>query len=79
MYKRIKSRRGPKKAIVAVARKILISIYWMFKTGKPYKELGINQVNQKNKKKQIEYHVKKLQSLGLDVKKSLNLDTCPTI
>ena len=42
-FYRIKARRGPKKAIMAVAASILTAIYHMLKDGTMYKDLGSNQ------------------------------------
>ena len=40
MFRRIASRRGAKRAIVALAHSILISAYYMWKNKPPYQELG---------------------------------------
>src|SRR5262249_20776423 len=40
-FYRIKARRGPKKAIMAVAASILTAIYHMLKDGTMYKDLGV--------------------------------------
>ena len=39
-YERIKQRRGDKRAIMAVARTLLVIIYNMIKDGSKYEELG---------------------------------------
>ena len=39
-FYRIKARRGPKKAIMAVVASILTAIYHMLKDGTMYKDLG---------------------------------------
>jgi hypothetical protein len=39
-YLRLKSRRGPKKAILAVAASMLIAIYYMFRDGVEVHDLG---------------------------------------
>ena len=41
-YERVKHRRGEKKAIIAVARKIVVYAYWILKKNVTYKELGRN-------------------------------------
>jgi hypothetical protein len=41
-FLRIKARRGPKKAIMAVAASILTAIYHMLKDGTLYQDLGSN-------------------------------------
>ncbi|MBF0286239.1 MAG: transposase [SAR324 cluster bacterium] len=47
-YYRLKSRRGSKKAIVAIAHKILKVIYLILKEGKSYHELGEEYFSQKD-------------------------------
>ncbi len=39
-YHRIRARRGPKRAALTVAHKILVSAYYMIARGEPYQELG---------------------------------------
>ena len=41
-YLRIKRKRGERKAIVAVARKMVVCAYWILKKNVTYKELGQN-------------------------------------
>jgi Transposase and inactivated derivatives len=42
-YLRIKRKRGEKKAIIAVARKIVVYAYWILKKNVTYKELILGQ------------------------------------
>jgi transposase len=44
-YLRLRSRRGPKKAIVAVAASILTAAYHMLKNGTLYQDLGANSLS----------------------------------
>jgi len=56
-YHRLKSRRGPKKAIIAIAHKILKVIYNIVKHGQEYKELGedyLHRQHQKSQKRNLE-------------------------
>jgi transposase len=46
-FYRIKARRGPKKAIMAVAASILTAIYHMLKDGTMYKDLGRNHFDRR--------------------------------
>jgi hypothetical protein len=46
---RIKARRGPKKAIMAVAASILTAIYHMLKDGTLYQDLGFNHFQTRSK------------------------------
>ena len=64
---RIKARRGPKKAIVAVAASILTAIYHMLKDGTLYQDLGSNHFQTRSKGQQTKHLVKRLVNLGYDV------------
>ena len=41
-FQRLKSRRGPKKAVVAVAASMLTAMYYMLRDGVEYRELGVD-------------------------------------
>jgi transposase len=66
-FLRIKARRGPKKAIMAVAASILTAIYHMFKDGTLYQDLGSNHFQSRSKGQQTKRLVKRLADLGYDV------------
>jgi transposase len=66
-FHRIKSRRGPKKAIMAVAASILTAIYHMLKDGTLYHDLGANHFQSRSKGQQTKRLVKRLADLGYDV------------
>ncbi|MDA8227090.1 MAG: IS110 family transposase [Desulfitobacterium hafniense] len=66
-YSNIVSRRGKKKAAVAVAREILISIYHIIKKKQPYIELGSDYLTHKNKEAIVKKAIKKIESLGYEV------------
>jgi transposase len=63
-FYRIRARRGPKKAILAVAASILTAIYHMLKDGTLYQDLGPNHLNARNKERQKNRLVKRLADLG---------------
>jgi transposase len=63
-YRRIAARRGKKRAIMAVAHSLLVTIYHMLKTRTPYRELGSNWFDQLNPEKLTRYLVKRLEALG---------------
>jgi transposase len=67
-YYRLRSRRGARKAVCAVAASILTTIYHMLKNGACYQDLGANHFDQKAKTKHVQHLVNRLQSLGYDVK-----------
>ena len=66
-YQRILVRKGKKRATVAVAHSILISIYYMLKYDKEYNELGAQFYNQFNTEKKINSYIRKLHELGVEV------------
>jgi transposase len=66
-YLRLRSRRGAKKAIGAVAASILTAIYHMLKNGTLYQDLGANQFDLRAKGKQVTRLVHRLQTLGYAV------------
>lgn len=66
-YLRLKSRRGPQKAICAVAASILTAIYHMLKDGTPYHDLGPDHFTRRSKTTRTQRLVRSLQHLGYEV------------
>jgi len=66
-FYRIKARRGPKKAIMAVVASILTAIYHMLKDGTMYKDLGCNHFNRRSTDQQKTHLIKRLADLGYTV------------
>src|ERR1700726_4593374 len=66
-FYRIKARRGPKKAIMAVAASILTAIYHMLKDGTMYKDLGRDHFDRRSTDQQKNRLVKRLADLGYAV------------
>jgi transposase len=66
-FHRLRSRRGPQKAICAVAASLLTAIYHMLKDGTVYEDLGPNHFNRRSKTTQSQRLVKRLQQLGYAV------------
>jgi transposase len=66
-FLRLKARRGPKKAIMAVAASILTAIYHMLKDGTLYQDLGSNHFQNRSKGQQTNRLIKRLAELGYDV------------
>ncbi len=66
-FLRLKSRRGPKKAIVAVAASILTAAYHMLRDGVLYHDLGADHFERHDRSKTILRLVRKLHDLGCDV------------
>jgi hypothetical protein len=70
-FKRVALRRGHKRALVALGRKILTTIYCMLKTKSEYKELGADYLDKKIHEKRLDYYKKQLEKLGCDVQLSV--------
>jgi len=66
-FLRLRSRRGPKKAIGAVAASILTAAYHMLKTGALYADLGAAYFDGRTKARQVARLVNRLQNLGFAV------------
>ena len=66
-FYRIKARRGPKKAIMAVAASILTAIYHMLKDGTMYQDLGRKPFDRRSLDQQKRSLVKRLADLGYTV------------
>jgi transposase len=66
-FQRLKSRRGPKKAIMAVAASMLRAIYHMLSRGTDYTDLGGDHFDRREKSKVAQRLIKRLQALGMTV------------
>jgi transposase len=66
-FLRLKSRRGPKKAILAVASSMLIAAYHMLKHDLDYRDLGADHFDRRDKTKLAHRLIQRLQELGLTV------------
>ena len=66
-FHRIRARRGPKKAILAVAASILTAIYHMLMDGTFYQDLGPNHLDPRAKERQKNRLIKRLADLGYAV------------
>ena len=66
-FHRLAARKGKKRAIVAVAHTILVSLYHMLKTKQPYRELGADFLDHRNAENIKRYLLKRLERLGLQV------------
>ena len=64
---RLKSRRGPKKAIVAVAASLLTAAYVMLRDGVPYRDLGGRFFNDRDKTETTKRLLRRLRELGVTV------------
>jgi transposase len=66
-FVRLKSRRGPKKAIVAVAASMLTAVYFMLRDGVAYRDLGGRYFTERDKQQTTKRLLRRLQDLGFVV------------
>ena len=66
-YRRLKARRGPKRAAVAVAHSILVSVYYILTRHEPYRDLGVTYFDERDRQAVERRLVKRLQALGYEV------------
>lgn len=66
-YHRLAARRGDKRAIMAVAHSILVTIYNMLLKNVPYKELGPDYFDKRNSQTTIRRAVQRIERLGYKV------------
>jgi transposase len=64
---RLRARRGPKKAIIAVAASMLTAIYYILRDGVEYRELGGHYFERLDRTKVTQRLVKRLRDLGYEV------------
>jgi len=66
-YDSLVLRRGKKRALIAVGHKILIASYFILRDKITYKELGSEFLQDRNKEKRINRHLKLLKELGVEI------------
>jgi len=66
-YYRLKARRGAKKAIVAIAHRILLGIYHVIKDGVDFRDLGEDYLNLRSKSRKVMSLRKQARALGFDL------------
>jgi transposase len=66
-YLRLKSRRGPKKAVVAVAASMLTSAYYMLQRDVPYHDLGPSYHDALNPQRTANRLARRIRDLGFEV------------
>ena len=66
-YNRLRARRGPVRAIMAIAHKILVAAFHMLSTGETFRDLGEGYLDQVARKRSTVRLVQRLNSLGYDV------------
>lgn len=66
-YLRLKSRRGPKKAILAVAASMLTAVYYMLRDGVEFHDLGADYFTHHDKAQITKRLLRRLRDLGVEV------------
>lgn len=66
-FHRLKSRRGPKKAIVAIAHRLLKAVYHVVKYGEAFRDLGEEYLQRHNEKKALNRLKKQAAQLGMQL------------
>jgi len=66
-FRRLAAKRGRKRAIIAVAHALLETIYHILKTGRPYKDLGVDYFDNLDKDRIVKSATRRLERLGLKV------------
>ena len=66
-FRRLKGRRGPKKAIVAVAASMLTAAYFMLRNEKDYHDLGGRYLADRDKHRTTQRLLRRLHHLGVEV------------
>jgi hypothetical protein len=66
-YYRRKARRGAKRAIVAIAHRILLGIYHVIRDGADFRDLGGNYLTLRNKSQKVPHLRKQALAMGLDL------------
>ena len=66
-FKRLRAKRGPKKAICAVAASMLTAIYHMLKDGTHHQDLGADHFDRRSNEVKARHHVAQLARLGFRV------------
>jgi transposase len=66
-YRRLAARRGPKRAIVAVAHSLLAIVYHLLRDGTTYEDLGANYFDERDRAGTVRRSIRRLERLGYRV------------
>jgi len=69
-YQNIVRRRGKKRALVALAHRMLMDIYRVLKTGTPYQDTGAEEANERATKRKERSMIRLLEKAGYSVVKT---------
>jgi transposase len=67
LYHRLKARRGPKKAIVAVQHAMVVALWHMLKHRVAHHDLGVDYFDRRHTDRLRRHHVRRLERLGYNV------------
>ena len=67
LYHRLSGRRGKKRAIVAVARSMLVSVYHMLCRREVYQEMGRDVFDERERTSKMKWLKRRLERLGYQV------------
>lgn len=66
-YESLISHKGKKKALIAIAHKILVAAYFILRDNKPYMELGYDHLQKRRQTNQVNTYLRKLKEMGVEV------------
>ena len=66
-YNRLRARRGPVRALMAIAHKLLVAAFHMLSTGENFRDLGEGHLDRVARKRSVTRLVQRLGNLGYDV------------
>ena len=66
-YRRLAARRGSKRAVIALAHSLIVTIYHMLKEGTRYQDLGGNYFDQRSHHYAVHSAVRRIERLGYKV------------
>jgi transposase len=67
LYRRLAARRGPKRAVVAVAHALLTALYYMLRDGVLHRDLGPDHFERLDRDGAVTRNVRRLEKLGFQV------------
>lgn len=75
-YRRIRTKRGPKIAVMSTARKLAVQYYNLIKHGLDFVERGLQKYEERQKQRAEQFVIKKARELGVQV---VNLKTAEVV
>jgi transposase len=66
-YRRLTARRGKMRAAIAIAHKILVSVWHMLNDGTFYQDLGAGFLDRLDRERTAKHLVRRLAAMGFDV------------